>query len=240
MDFDAFDALTFDCYGTLIDWETGISAALAPWAEAHGLAVVPDDLVAAFSANETHVQQEHPTTRYPDILAETMRRVGTALGAPVSDDEAVAFGASVGEWPAFPDSSDALHRLHTRYRLIILSNVDRASFARSAARLGVDFDLVITAEDVGAYKPSPLSFAALLAGVDGLGVPRERLLHVAESLYHDHVPAQANGLRSVWIDRRRGDASTASPQPDQLVRPDWTFTSMGDFAAAAVPANDPG
>ena len=169
--FADFDALSFDCYGTLIDWETGIATALAPWAEAHGLAVEPDDLVAAFSANETHVQQEHPTTRYPDILAETMRRVGTALGAPVSDDEAAAFGASVGEWPAFPDSSDALHRLHTRYRLIILSNVDRASFARSAARLGVDFDLVITAEDVGAYKPSPLGFAALLAGVDGLGVP---------------------------------------------------------------------
>ena len=206
----------------------------------HGLAVEPDDLVAAFSAHETHVQQEHPTTRYPDILAETMRRVGAAMGAPVSDDEAAAFGASVGEWPAFPDSSDALHRLHPRYRLIILSNVDRASFARSAARLGVDFDLVITAEDVGAYKPSPRSFAALLAGVDGVGVPRERLLHVAESLYHDHVPAQANGLRSVWIDRRRGDASTASPQPDQLVHPDWTFTSMGDFASAAVPGHDRG
>jgi 2-haloacid dehalogenase len=237
--FADFDALSFDCYGTLIDWETGIATALAPWAEAHGLAVEPDDLVAAFSANETHVQQEQPTSRYPDVLAETMRRVGAALGAPVSDGEAAAFGTSVGEWPAFPDSSDALHRLHTRYRLIILSNVDRASFARSAARLGVDFDLVITAEDVGAYKPSPLSFAALLAGVDDLGIPRERLLHVAESLYHDHVPAQANGLHSVWIDRRRGDASTASPQPDQLVRPDWTFTSMGDFAAAAVPGGGP-
>ena len=238
--FADFDALSFDCYGTLIDWETGIAAALAPWAEAHGLAVEPDDLVAAFSANETHVQQEHPTTRYPDVLAETMRRVGALLGAPVSDEEAAAFGASVGDWPAFPDSSHALHRLHTRYRLIILSNVDRASFARSAARLGVDFDLVITAEDVGAYKPSPLSFPALLAGVDGLGVPRERLLHVAESLYHDHVPAQDNGLHSVWIDRRRGGASTASPQTDQLVRPDWTFTSMADFATAAVGGDGPG
>jgi len=238
--FADFEALSFDCYGTLIDWETGIAAALAPWAAAHDVAASPDDLVAAFSANETHVQQEHPTSRYPDVLAETMRRVGAALGAPVGDDEAAAFGASVGEWPAFPDSSGALHRLHTRYRLIILSNVDRASFARSAARLGVDFDLVITAEDVGAYKPSPLGFAALLAGVDDLGIPRERLLHVAESLYHDHVPAQAIGLRSVWIDRRRGDASTASPQPDQLVRPDWTFTSMGDFAAAAVPGGEPG
>jgi 2-haloacid dehalogenase len=237
--FADFDALSFDCYGTLIDWETGIAAALGSWAGARGLGVGPDDLVAAFSANETHVQQEHPTDRYPDVLAETMRLVGDRLGAPVSDDEAAAFGASVGDWPAFPDSADALRRLHTRYRLIILSNVDRASFARSAARLGIDFDLVITAEDVGAYKPSPLSFAALLAGVDGLGIARGRLLHVAESLYHDHVPAQANGLRSVWIDRRRGDASTASPRPDRLVRPDWTFTSMGDFAAAAVPGDAP-
>jgi 2-haloalkanoic acid dehalogenase type II len=232
---DDFDALSFDCYGTLIDWETGIAAALAPWAAGHGLAATADVLVGAFSAIETHVEQERPTALYPDVLAETMRRIGERLGAPVTDEEAAAFGASVGDWPAFPDSADALARLHTRYRLIILSNVDRASFARSAARLGTDFDLVITAQDVGAYKPSPLSFPALLAGVGGLGVPRDRLLHVAESLYHDHVPAQANGLHSVWIDRRRGDASTASPQPGQAVTPDWTFTSMAAFAAAALP-----
>jgi 2-haloacid dehalogenase len=233
--FEDFDALSFDCYGTLIDWEAGIAAALAPWAEAHGLAATADELVGAFSAIETHVEQEHPTSVYPEVLAETIRRIGQRLGAPVSDEEAAAFGASVGDWPAFPDSAAALARLHTRYRLIILSNVDRASFARSAARLATDFDLVITAQDVGAYKPSPLSFPALLAGVDGLGVPRDRLLHVAESLYHDHVPAQANGLHSVWIDRRRGDAPTASPQPGQAVTPDWTFTSMAAFAAAAVP-----
>jgi 2-haloacid dehalogenase len=234
-----FDALSFDCYGTLVDWETGIATALQPWAERHGLPATPDQLVAAFSSVETHVQQEHPGWRYPDVLAETMRRIGAQLGAPVADDDATAFGASVGSWPPFPDSSEALHRLHRRYRLIILSNVDRASFARTAARLGVDFDLLITADDVGAYKPSPLSFPALLAGVDGLGVARGRLLHVAESLYHDHVPAQAMGLPSVWIDRRKEGASTASPQPDQPVTPDWTFTSMAAFAAAAVP-DDPG
>ena len=114
--FEDFDALSFDCYGTLIDWETGIAAALAPWAAAHGLAATADDLVGAFSAIETHVEQEQPTALYPEVLAATMRRIGDRLGAPVSDEEAAAFGASVGDWPAFPDSAGALARLHTRYR----------------------------------------------------------------------------------------------------------------------------
>jgi 2-haloacid dehalogenase len=238
--FDDFDALSFDCYGTLIDWEAGIAVALAPWAERRQLPATPDELVAAFAAIETGVQTETPSLRYPDVLAETMRRIGQRLDAPVTDEEARAFGASVGAWPAFADSPAALARLATRYRLIILSNVDRASFAGSAARLGVEFDLVVTAQDVGAYKPSRRSFPALLERVNEIGVTRDRLLHVAQSLYHDHEPAQALGLRTVWIDRQHDrEGFGASPAPGRAVTPDWRFTSMAELADAAVPDGDP-
>ena len=162
-DFDRFEAMSFDCYGTLIDWETGISAELVPWAERRGVAASRAELVARFAATETGVQQEEPGALYPDVLAEVLRRIGRQLDVPVYDEEATAFGASVGAWPAFDDSVEALTRLKSRYRLAILSNVDRASFAKSAARLGVDFDLVVTAQDVGAYKPS----AAELPGPAG-------------------------------------------------------------------------
>ncbi len=232
-DFDRFTALSFDCYGTLIDWETGIAAALRPWADRHGLDLSDEALVAAHGRHETHVQQAMPAAPYPEVLAETMRRIGADLEAPVSEAEATAYGASVGEWPPFPDSGPALQALGERYLLAILSNVDRASFARSAAALGVEFDVVVTAEDVGSYKPDPANFAALLHAVGERGVDTQQLLHVAESLYHDHEPAQLLGLASVWIHRRAGrdgPGATASPRGD--VTPAWTFPTLAAFAAA--------
>ena len=191
-DFDPYDTLSFDCYGTLIDWETGIAAALRPWAERHRLALADDELVAAFGAVETVVESEHPTDPYPEILAEVMRRIGDLLGAPVFDAEATAFGASVGGWPVFPDTVEALARLAGRYRLVILSNVDRRSFAASNRRLGV----VSTGSSrprTSAPTAAPAMFDALLAAVEAMGSARSRLLHVAESLYHDHLPAAAAG-----------------------------------------------
>ena len=232
-EFAPFRALSFDCYGTLIDWESGITGALRPWAQRHGLTVSRDNLLAAFSANETVVQGEQPTTRYPEVLAEVLRRIGAQFGVGVSSTEAGTFGASVGDWPAFTDSSDALRRLQSRFALIILSNVDRRSFAGSNRRLGVRFDRVITAEDVGSYKPAPRNFAVLLEHADDLGLQPDQLLHVAESLYHDHVPAHAAGLRSVWIHRRHAvEGFGATPAPRHDVTPDWRFESMAAFAAA--------
>ena len=226
-DFDRFGALSFDCYGTLIDWETGIVEALRPWATRHGI----DDeaLLAAHAAHETVVETEHPAMRYPDVLAETLRRIADQFGVEASPEERAAFGASVPDWPAFPDSAAALAALHERYQLVILSNVDRASFAASARRLGVEFDLVITAEDVGSYKPDAANFQALVDRTD-----RDELLHVAQSLYHDHVPAKAIGLRTVWIDRRHGRAGTGATPEAAAVTPDWTFHSMAAFAEAAA------
>ena len=232
--FAHFRALSFDCYGTLIDWETGITTALRPWVTRHDLDVSRDTLLAVFSTNETVVQTEHPSARYPDVLAEVMRRIGEQLGAQATPDEATAFGASVGDWPAFSDSPEALSRLQSRYALIILSNVDRASFARSNRRLGVNFDRIITADDVGSYKPAKRNFEVLLEQIAMLDVTPDRLLHVAESLYHDHEPARAAGLRSVWIHRRHGvDGFGATPEPRGQVQPDWRFPSMAAFADAA-------
>lgn len=228
-----FDALSFDCYGTLIDWEAGIATALRPWAQASGVTLSDEELLTAYAAHEARAEHDHPADLYPQILAQAMRSLGAELGAPVSDAQAAAFGRSVPDWPAFPDSPDALARLATRYQLIILSNIDRTSFAGSNARLGVTFTSILTAEDIGSYKPSPRNFEALQAEVARLGIAEGRLLHVAQSLFHDHVPAKAIGLPTVWINRRHDHPGWgATPQPPAPVTPDWTFTSMAAFADA--------
>ena len=233
MDLADFDALSFDCYGTLIDWEAGIAAALRPWAQANGLAITDEELLLGFAKHEAAAEAARPAAGYPEILADAMRGLGAESGAPVTPAEADAFGASVPDWPAFPDSHEALDRLSRRYQLIILSNVDRDSFAASNRRLGVTFTSILTAQDIGSYKPSPRNFEALLAERQRLGIPDGRLLHVAQSLFHDHVPAKAAGLPTVWIDRRRASPGWgATPEPGAPVTPDWTFVSMAAFADA--------
>jgi len=182
------------------------------------------------------VQDDMPGALYPVILAETLRRIGIELDAAVTDEDATAYGASVQDWPAFPDTSAALNRLSARYKLIIVSNIDRASFAASNPRLGVSFDAIVTAEDVGSYKPQRGHFDRLFEEIERLGVARDQLVHVAESLFHDHQPAAELGLASVWIHRRHdkgGTGATATPSGD--VAPTWRFTSMAEFAEAAVP-----
>jgi 2-haloacid dehalogenase len=232
-----FDALSFDCYGTLIDWEAGIGAVLAPWAARQGITLSTDALLERYASAEAHEEHESPTALYPEILAAAMRNLSAGVGTAVSADDCERLGRSVPDWPAFPDSAAALARLATRYKLIILSNVDRASFAGSNARLAVRFDAIVTAQDVGSYKPSARNFEALLATAGNLGVEPGRLLHVAQSLFHDHIPAHNAGLSTVWINRRAGRPGWgATPAPEADIRPEWTFLSMADFAAAAVDA----
>jgi 2-haloacid dehalogenase len=228
-----YDALSFDCYGTLIDWESGIAAVLMPWAHEHGIDLDADTLLERFAAAEAREEEQSPAARYPEILAATMRSIGEGLGEQVSEAECDRLARSVPDWPAFPDSGAALASLARHYRLIVLSNIDRESFAASNARLEVRFDAVVTAEDVGSYKPAQRNFEALLDAASRLGVGRERLLHVAQSLFHDHVPAKRLGLRTAWIDRR-GERTGwgATPPPQAGVQPDWTFASMQEFAAA--------
>lgn len=233
MNLRDFDAMSFDCYGTLIDWETGIATVLRRWADAHGAEGTDEELLAVYAGYEARAEAEHPSDLYPRILARAMRGVGEHLGYAVSDEEAEALATSVPDWPAFSDSAGALARLAARYKLIILSNVDRASFAGSSNRLGVTFTKVITAQDVGSYKPSPRNFEALTAEAERLRIPEGRLLHVAQSLFHDHVPAKAAGLPTVWINRRHASPGWgATREPHTAVTPDWTFTSMAEFADA--------
>jgi 2-haloacid dehalogenase len=240
MGLGSYDALSFDCYGTLIDWETGLLGVLRPWASQHGLTMTDDELLAAYGGQETREQRGDPGALYPEIVRRTMVAVGRALGADVTVDDAALLGASVAAWPAFADSPAALADLARRYRLIILSNVDRASFRGSNARLGVSFDAIVTAQDVGSYKPDRRNFEALLGAADGLGIARGRLLHVAQSIYHDHEPAKAAGLPTVWIDRRRDRTGPgATPVPEKTIEPDWTFGSLAEFSEACAREVEP-
>ncbi len=233
VDLTTFKALSFDCYGTLIDWEAGISAVFAPWAAEQGLDLTDEDLLLAYADNEAVVERETPTALYPDVLAEAFRRTGAAFGKPVSDQWAVRLGSSVPDWPAFPDSADALARLAGHYQLIILSNVHRAGFAGSNRYLRGNFAAIITAEDVGAYKPAENHFRALDATLPDLDVDRSQLLHVAQSLFHDHVPAKREGLPSVWINRRHDRPGWgATPQPGEEWSYNLEFPSMAAFADA--------
>ena len=219
-EFQNFETLSFDCYGTLVDWETGIRTALTGWAVRNAVSL--DEVITRFGAIESKVQEEEPSRLYPEVLAEVLRRMGNTTA-----EEAERFGESVGDWPPFSDSVAVLQKLKQSYKLAILSNVDRMSFARSNALLGVDFDLIVTAEDVGSYKPDLRNFEALF---ERLALnDRSRLLHVAQSLYHDHEPALALGLQTVWINR---PSSGASPPPATSVQPTWTFPSLAAFAEA--------
>jgi 2-haloacid dehalogenase len=234
LDLTKFKALSFDCYGTLINWEAGIAAVLSPWAKEQGLDLTDEELLLAYAENEAAAERETPTALYPQVLAESFRRTGAGLGHKVSDEWARRLGESVPDWPAFPDSADALARLAEHYQLIILSNVHRDGFAGSNKWLQGNFAAIITAEDVGAYKPAENHFRALDETLRFLGVARHELLHVAQSLFHDHVPAKREGLPSVWINRRHDRPGWgATPEPGAEYSYDLEFPSMGAFADAA-------
>ena len=224
MNFERFQALTFDCYGTLIDWETGILWALRPWAIRSGLQLSDEELLGAYGEEESRLERALPKTPYPGILAGSFKALGARFGAAVAEEEARAFARSIRDWPPFPDSPAALASLKKRYRLAILSNVDRESFRYSNARLGVAFDLVVTAEDIGSYKPDLAHFHEALRRLPPIGVPEDCILHVAQSLYHDIAPAKALGLTTVWVNRR-GDKA-GGIVPGTRAKPDLTVPSL--------------
>ncbi len=228
-----FSVLTFDCYGTLIDWESGIVAALAPWLAAQGVTPGRERILAAFSAAEAPQQQATPGMRYRELLAEVHGAIAAQFGLAPDPAAAGAFGASIKDWPPFPDSAAALGYLKRHYQLVILSNVDRGSFAHSARQLGVAFDAVYTAEDIGSYKPDPRNFDYLLARLAERGIAREQILHTAESLFHDHLPARRLGLATCWIHRRTGqEGFGATRAPAAEVRPDFRFATLAAMADA--------
>jgi 2-haloacid dehalogenase len=222
-----FDALTFDCYGTLIDWETGLLAALRaalPEGDASD-----DALLEEYAVHEARAE-EPPYRSYRDVLRAGLRGVARAAGVEVQPGALAAFSESVRDWPAFPDAPAALVRLHDRFRLGVITNCDADLFAASQERLGTVFDWVVTAEAAQAYKPQQRPFEVAFATID---VPRARILHVAQSLFHDHVPAKQLGLTTVWIDRRHGRPGSGATPPATAV-PDAVFPSLAAFADAIL------
>jgi len=227
-DFGRFDALTFDCYGTLIDWESGLLGAIRRALPA--TEPLADDLLLETYASHEAAAESGEYLPYREVLQASLRGLVADLELTVSDEAADAFGGSVGDWPAFPDSPAALARLQTRFRLGVITNCDDDLFAASNVRLGIVFDWVITAQQAGAYKPDHAPFGLAFQRIE---VPRERILHVAQSLYHDHVPARALGMTTVWIDRRQGRAGSGAT-PIASAAPDLTFADLASFAEIAT------
>ncbi|MBN35588.1 MAG: haloacid dehalogenase type II [Rhodospirillaceae bacterium] len=217
-----FSTLTFDCYGTLIDWERGIWDALQPLIAASGRSDIDRQTgLMAFAELESAQQAATPGMLYPDILRHVhgafARRFSLETTAAMDD----TFGASVPHWPAFPDTADALRRLIKHFKLVILSNVNVDGFAASNRKLGVEFDAIYTAQDVGSYKPNLASFDHMLERLQAdHGIARGEILHTAQSLFHDHVPATRAGLAKAWIDRQG-------------------LSKGGDWGATAVVADQP-
>jgi 2-haloalkanoic acid dehalogenase type II len=231
--WNEFRLLTFDCYGTLIDWEQGILGVLQPWAWKNHLAASAEELLRAFAIAESELQREKPQTMYGDILRESMARIAASFGSAAGAREQEALAASVHAWPVFSDTGEALRVLQNWHKLMVVSNVDRASFARTAPKLVVTLDGVVTAEEVGAYKPDKRMFERAFAVAGHWGIQPHQILHVAQSLYHDLRPAKALGLSTVWVDRRGGKAGGATPESSADFSPDLRVTSLGALAEIA-------
>lgn len=229
-----FKVLSFDCYGTLIDWETGLWTALQPLIVASGVKIEHDSALEIFGTIEARQQSETPGVLYRDLLARVHAELAAQWGAPTDAAMDKAFGGSIGDWPAFPDSAAALAYLKRHYKLVILSNVDRQSFAASNNKLGVMFDAIRTAQDIGSYKPNPKNFEDLIATVRALGHDKSEILHTAQSLFHDHAPAETIGLARCWINRRagKGSGSGATKPVAAMPKLDFEFPTLAAMADA--------
>ena len=218
IDFDDIEWVSFDCYGTLVDWETGISAAVGEVLEARGIVKSRAEILALYAAIEPGVQDSESFLKYRRVLRGVMASIGEELGFECTESELDCLATTLPDWPVFPEVVDALRTLKERYRLAVISNVDDDLFAGTATVLGVDFDVVVTAEQVGSYKPNLSNFHT---GAARMGVDRRKWLHVAESLFHDVAPANRLGVKSVWVNRadRGGGTRVVDAAPD-LVVPD--------------------
>lgn len=221
-----FEVLTFDCYGTLIDWEAGIWGALGPILATHHVDLLPDKVLELYGELETAAERG-VYREYKSVLRMVLEGLGERLGFVPTAEELQQFSTSVKNWPAFPDSAIALQALHTRYRLAIISNIDDDLFIFSAKRLQVQFDWIITAQQAKTYKPSLNNFRLAF---DRIGVPQQRILHVAQSLFHDIAPANLLGLSSVWVNRRQNKAGPGATPPANA-RPELEVPDLRTLAA---------
>jgi 2-haloacid dehalogenase len=215
LNFAPFRLLTFDCYGTLIDWEAGIFSALRPVLAAHGKTIADSELLRLYSELESEAQSGD-FRPYREVLQSVVRGLGERLGFTPTESQARSLPDSVSKWQPFPDTVEALTRLKTRYQLAVVSNVDDELFAPTARRLKVPFDYVITAQQARAYKPSLQMFKL---AQQRTGATTGQWLHVAQSVYHDVIPARSLGIATVWVNRPSsrpgaGAAKAVAGQPD--------------------------
>ena len=233
MKLSDFKALTFDCYGTLIDWESGIIKALEPLTNRVPHQLTQDKILEAHARHESGQQAQTPWKLYPEILSIVYKRLAEEWGVPAPWQECQAYGQSVKNWPAFSDSADSLQYLKQHFKLVILSNVDNESFAASNAKLQVEFDAIYTAQDIGTYKPKDANFEYMLGHLKPLGIEQSDILHTAESLFHDHVPGKRNGLANCWIYRRHAqEGFGATMNPGDMPPVDFKFNSMAELVEA--------
>jgi 2-haloalkanoic acid dehalogenase type II len=192
-----------------------------------------DQVLEAHARHESSQQKSTPHLRYQELLSIVYKRLAEEWRVPCTLADCAAYGKSIRNWPAFDDSAQALHYLKQHYKLVILSNVDNESFSHSNAKLQVEFDAIITAEDVGSYKPSPRNFEYMLEKLGERGIGKEKILHTAESLFHDHKPANEFGLASCWIYRRHAKQGFgATMNPGSQPKFDFRFNSMADLVTA--------
>ena len=228
-----FKVLTFDCYGTLIDWETGIPRGLELLISRSGRTVQTDELLEMHARLEAMQQSTTPAMPYGRLLAVVYKRLAEELRIPTSWAECLEYGKSIRNWPPFDDSASALAYLKKHYRLVVLSNVDNESFEASREKLGIQFDSVYTAEDIGSYKPEKRNFEYMFDHLARQGIQKTEILHVAESMFHDHETARATGLSNCWIHRRHGkDGFGATSKPERMPEIDFTFQSLAAFVEA--------
>ena len=218
IDFDRFEWLSFDCYGTLIDWETGIFEAVSGVLESHGIQMSRSEVLALFAEVEPRVQESTGYLEYRRVLRRVVAMIGIELGFQFTESDLGCLADTLPRWPVFPDTVDALRAMKSRYKLAIISNVDDDLFARTADGLGVDFDTVVTAQQVRSYKPDLRNFNTAL---ERMGIDKESWLHVGESLYHDIGPSNQLGVTCVWVNREgRGGATRRTDDVPDLVVPD--------------------
>lgn len=230
IDFGRFKALTFDCYGTLIDWDSGISDLVRPWLLEMRSAVPPDLVVSTFALMQARHQQVRPTLLYPDVLRRSWRDIEEQFGWDESPERAESFAHSVGSWKPFPDTVESLHYLSRSYKLGILSNVDNASISNTLELLGVRFSTVVTAEDVKSYKPGLPHFEEAIRRFAASGIQKSEILHVAQSKHHDMIPGRQFGLTTVWVNRRHGKKGTGATLAASA-EPDLTVNSLAELVA---------
>lgn len=227
-------AVALGLHGTLVDRDAGIVAALRPWAERHGVAANTSGLLEAFARHEPRRLRENPEQRYPEVLELVFEDIARDYGVAPAGGDAAAFGESVGDWPVFAECAEALRELQRHVQIAVIANIDRVSFISVSARLGVQPDVLVTAEDAGAFKPERAPLGLTLAWLSEIGVGFDGVLLAGQSLYHDIAPAKAMGLRTCWIDRQgQGDGGPwgAAPPPDGTVQPDLRVASLTALAA---------